>query len=125
MKLIANSWGNVVLLTLTISTGCIRGTSEEQKREIAIRSAKVDIQALANACRMYKSDTGVLPAHLDFIYSREQGGKGTNAYLVDRFEHDPWRNSYRLIYGTNELSILCSGPDKQWGTTDDLREDVQ
>ncbi|SRR5258705_11252 len=103
----------VLLLSLT-GFGCRRTTGEDKKQELSSKSAQLDIDSFIDACEQYQKDNGTLPAGPDGLY-------GKDAYLLKQRVLDPWGNRYKYAFATNRVAMESAGPDRQWGTDDDLR----
>ena len=102
---------------------CSKTTDDGKKAELLIKRVKVEIHTLVEVCENLRSDTGHFPAEVEFLYTKSQGGKGTNAYLWHRFDVDPWEKPFRFDFSTNHVAISSAGPDGRWDTEDDLHEE--
>jgi hypothetical protein len=112
-----------VIASFALISSCSKTTSDEKKAELLIKRARVEMHTLIVVCEDYLTDTGHFPADVQYLYTKAQGGKGTNAYLWHRFDSDPWDKPFKFEFQTNHVVISSSGPDSRWNTEDDLQEE--
>ena len=104
------------VLTLLISIGCRRTTGEHKKQELILKAAQLDIDSFIGACEQYRKDNGSLPDGPKGLYGKDE-------YLIQQRVVDPWGNNYKYTFSTNGVAMESAGPDRQWGTADDLRRE--
>lgn len=83
--------------------------------------AETELKTIKNALQLYYLDHKRYPsinAGLDVLYKGDQDG---NKYLADS-PIDPWDAPYVMRNEQGSIVILSSGPDKEFGTQDDLQE---
>jgi hypothetical protein len=114
---------SVIIAGLALTASCSKTNREGKKAELLIKRAGVEIRTLLDVSANYRTDTGHFPADVECLYTKAQGGKGTNAYLWHRFDEDPWDKPFKFDFKTNHILISSSGPDGRWGTHDDLHEE--
>ena len=89
------------------------------------KSANVEIQTLANACKMYKINVGAFPGKLQDLNARPGGldqATWGGPYLEKPVVNDPWNRPYKYTANdrNNTVLIQSSGPDGQLGSEDDV-----
>ncbi|MFY9342397.1 MAG: S46 family peptidase [Planctomycetota bacterium] len=101
-----------------------RGTSEAGGRkakasaEELLHVARNDVVNYANAVRMYRAETGKLPASLQVLADKDGRGRS----YIEKVESDPWGSAYALLVEAdrNDWAVVSGGPDGTIGTADDV-----
>jgi len=107
----------IIVLT---TTGCASLQKSRDEAMISFTCAK--IKNLKSASEMYYLDTAKYPASLqDLIRNPGIEGWGGPYVSGEDITKDAWRTAlkYELVEGVPEIS--SAGPDKQFGTADDIR----
>src|SRR5258705_2065627 len=94
-------------------SGCTKGTTPEKTQELLRKRAELEMDSFIGASEQYEKDNGTLPAGPDGLYGKE-------AYLLQQRVLDPWDNRYKYTFATNRVAMESAGPDRHWGTDDDL-----
>lgn len=89
------------------------------------RAASVEVQTLADACKMYKLDVGAFPTSLADLVVKPSGidqGIWQGPYLEEAISADPWNRPYKYSPNdqTNQVMIQSGGADGQFGGQDDI-----
>lgn len=99
------------------------GGRARQARESA---AKADIEAnISLAIDLYEMDNGKYPENLDDLLTEPSDALNWDGPYLKKKPIDPWgKNYYYLAPGTHNshsYDLYSSGPDKQRGTADDIK----
>ena len=89
------------------------------------RAASVEVQTLADACKMYKLDVGAFPTSLNDLVVKPSGidqGIWQGPYLEEPITADPWNRPYKYSPNdqNNQVLIQSGGADGQIGGADDI-----
>jgi general secretion pathway protein G len=89
------------------------------------RAASVEVQTLADACKMYKLDVGAFPTSLNDLVIKPSGidqGIWQGPYLEEPITADPWNRPYKYSPNdqNNQILIQSGGADGQMGGADDI-----
>jgi hypothetical protein len=104
-----------------LASGCGGNSVHDKQTEMLVQRASIDMKTLIWACEEYKKDLGLYPTDVELIYTKDQSGKGQTKYVTDRIDIDPWELKYQFALNIGKPSIASAGPDRKWGTRDDLR----
>ena len=115
----------IIAVTIAVIVlGVIAAWSFLKWRNDAVRRsvAKEDIQQICSALKMYRLLTGQCPTTTQGLKALMQNPGVTNwqAFLDPKIPLDPWGTPYRYTTTTNGFEIRSAGPDKAFGTADDL-----
>lgn len=99
------------------------GGRARQARESA---AKADIEAnMALALDLYEMDNGEYPANLDALLTKPGDATKWSGPYLKKKPLDPWEKEYYYlspgINNPHSYDLYSSGPDKQRGTSDDIK----
>lgn len=100
----------VVLVILGMIAGAIGYNVIGQQRDASIRSAGLDVKAIANAVDMYQVKNSKLPDSLQDLVPNE----------IRTIRKDPWNNDYVYVKSGNSYEVYSYGPDKVQGGGDDI-----
>lgn len=103
----------VVLVILGMIAGAIGYNVIGQKKDADIRSAGLDVKAIANAVDMYQIKNSKLPESLQDLVPNE----------IRTIRKDPWQNPYVYVKSGVGYEIYSYGPDKVQGGGDDITSD--
>lgn len=86
---------------------------------------QAELKTIKNALHLYYLDHQSFPSANIGLDLLAKGDSQGNVYLAD-MPIDPWGMSYELReLPPNNLIVLSAGPDKQFGTDDDVTEKVR
>ena len=86
-------------------------------------SARLDVEMLSKSAALFETKVGRLPTSLSQMAPPECPKGACVLTVVPR---DPWGTKYRLVADTHgQQRIQSAGPDKAWGTTDDIESLVR
>jgi general secretion pathway protein G len=92
-----------------------------RKREAEIASAKGSIAGISEAVDLYETDNGNLPDSLNALITKGSEQNWNGPYIRDgKVPVDPWGSTYQYTKKDNNYEIRSAGPDKSFGTTDDV-----
>jgi general secretion pathway protein G len=101
----------VVLVILGMVMGAIGWNVMGQLKDANIKTALLDVKAIANAVDMYQIKHSKLPDSLDQLVPSE----------LREVRKDPWQNAYVFVKaGEAGYEVLSYGPDKTQGGADDI-----
>jgi general secretion pathway protein G len=101
----------VVLVILGMIAGAIGWNVMGQLKDANIKTAGLDVKAIAGAVDMYQVKNSKLPDSLEVLVPSE----------LRELRKDPWGNAYTYIKSGAEGYDVCSyGPDKNQGGGDDI-----
>lgn len=101
----------VVLVILGMIMGAVGYNVMGQMRDANIRTARLDVGAIANAVEMYQvKNSGRLPESLDALVPNE----------IREIRNDPWGNPYVYVRQGDSFEVYSYGPDKSQGGGDDI-----
>lgn len=100
----------VVLVILGMIAGAIGYNVIGQKKDADIRSASLDVKAIANAIDMYQIKHSKLPESLQDLVPNE----------IRTIRKDPWQNEYVYVKSGTGYEVYSYGPDKVQGGGDDI-----
>jgi general secretion pathway protein G len=101
----------VVLVILGMIVGAIGYNVLGQLKDANIKSAGLDVKAIANAVDMYQIKHSKMPDSLDQLVPSE----------LSTIRKDPWQNPYVYVKnGETSYDIISYGPDKVQGGGDDI-----
>lgn len=101
----------VVLVILGMIMGAVGYNVMGQMRDANIRTAGLDVKAIANAVEMYQiKNSGRLPDSLETLVPNE----------IREIRKDPWGNTYVYVKQGDSFEVLSYGPDKSQGGGDDI-----
>lgn len=90
--------------------------------------ARVDMNALSLALESHRIDTGQFPSQphgLQSLLNQIQNTPGWNGPYFKYLPPDPWQTPYQYLYpgvhNTGSYDLSSAGPDKKFGTADDVR----
>lgn len=90
------------------------------KSTLAARIAKsqTDVKLLADAVRIYFARTSKLPESLAVLAEKDKRGRSQ----IEELPKDSWGQPYELAQGDTprEFQVISTGPDKRYGTDDDI-----
>ena len=84
-------------------------TRQSAAHSTNIRSATLDVKAIASAVDMYQIKHGQLPDTLQALVPRE----------IKEIRSDPWGDDFVYLRSGNDFEIRSAGPDGVPGTADD------
>jgi len=106
----------VVLVILGMVMGAIGWNVMGQLKDANIKTALLDVKAIANAVDMYQIKHSKLPDALDALVPNE----------LREIRKDPWQNAYVYIKsGEANYEVLSYGPDKVQGGSDDISSNAK
>ena len=92
-----------------------------RKREAEISSAKGSIAGISVGIDLYETDNGQLPESLNNLITKGSENNWNGPYMRDgKVPMDPWGTAYQYNKKENSYEIRSAGPDKSFGTTDDV-----
>lgn len=101
----------VVLVILGMIMGAVGYNVMGQMRDANIRTAGLDVKAIANAVEMYQiKNSGRLPDSLSVLVPNE----------IREIRKDPWGNDYVYVKQGDSFEVYSYGPDKSQGGGDDI-----
>lgn len=101
--------GVVIAASLVTLVGCKKSDDDGRERDAL---AKANVTMVAGVVARYRdSQDGGCPPDL---------GAMRDAGLVDTPPTDPWGNAYAVKCSPDASETSSAGPDKQWGTADDI-----
>lgn len=100
----------VVLVILGMIMGAIGYNVFGQLKEANIRTAGLDVKAIANAVDMYQVKHNRMPNSLQDLVPTE----------IRELRKDPWGNAYVLVPQGADYEVISYGPDKAAGGGDDI-----
>jgi general secretion pathway protein G len=101
----------VVLVILGMIAGLVGYNVMGQMKDAYVRTATLDVRAIANAVDMYQVKHQRLPDSIDALVPNE----------IKEIRHDPWGNAYVYVKSGNDgYEVLSYGPDKTQGGGDDI-----
>jgi len=100
-----------ILLTAGLATySTVQNTAMKKAAQIELRQYQIAIQT-------FKVDSNTLPSS-----SKELLEKG---YITKELLTDPWNTEYRIENTSeNTIKIISAGPDRRFGTKDDITEET-
>ncbi len=100
-----------ILLAAGLATySTVQNTAMKKAAQIELRQYQIAIQA-------FKVDSGTVP-----LSTRELLESG---YITKELLTDPWNTEYRIEESSeNTIKIISAGPDKRFGTKDDIKEEI-
>jgi len=116
--------GLAVLGAAVVSLSVKRSPSARRARHDPFALTQSDLSVFAMALEHYRSDVGHYPAYSDGGLLALISDPGETDWLgpyINVIQNDGWRRPY-FYDRTNGVPVLYSaGPDRQYGTADDLR----
>ena len=100
----------VVLVILGLIAGAIGFNVFSNLKEAQIKSAKLDLQGLANGVDLYHVDTGQWPDSLQQLIPK----------YIREIRKDPWGKDYSYVRAGDGYDVYSYGPDKAQGGGDDI-----
>ena len=100
----------VVLVILGLIAGAIGYNVFSQLKEAQIKTAKLDLQAIANGIDLYHVETGQWPDSLQQLVPK----------FVKEVHKDPWGSDYSYVRSGEGYTVYSYGPDKAQGGGDDI-----
>ena len=117
----------LVLVILGILAGIIIPRYPEQTKRAKVTTAKTQISAFQAALARYEIDTGEFPNSLEALIkqpSNTSEWKGPYLESETALPPDPWGTPYQYHkpgdHNVSSFDIVSAGPDKQFGTPDDV-----
>ena len=99
----------VVIVILGILTGLVVPRLMDRPEQARKQKARVIIESLETACKLYKLDTGAFPSSLDALVSGS-GRKG--GYLEKgRLPKDPWDGDFSYSPSGEDVEIWTTSKD--------------
>jgi len=86
--------------------------TEDIDSEMDLELAKIQAEMLVEAVEFFRVERGSLPGSLDVLV--KEGLMGT-------IPEDPWGGTYRMRKTGSGFVVESAGPDRQYGTSDDVR----
>ena len=100
----------VVLVILGLIAGAIGFNVFSNLKEAQIKSAKLDLQGLANGVDLYHVETGQWPDSLQQLVPK----------YIREIRKDPWGKDYAYVRAGDGYDVYSYGPDKTQGGGDDI-----
>jgi general secretion pathway protein G len=100
----------VVLVILGLIAGAIGFNVFSNLKEAQIKSAKLDLQGLANGVDLYHVETGQWPDSLQQLIPK----------YIREIRKDPWGKDYSYVRSGDGYDVYSYGPDKAQGGGDDI-----
>ena len=100
----------VVLVILGLIAGAIGYNVFQQLKDAQVKTAKLDLQAIANGVDLYHVDTGQWPDSLQQLLPK----------YVREIRKDPWGKDYSYVRAGDGYDVYSYGPDKVQGGGDDI-----
>jgi general secretion pathway protein G len=100
----------VVLVILGLIAGAIGFNVFSNLKEAQIKSAKLDLQGLANGVDLYHVETGQWPDSLQQLVPK----------YIREIRKDPWGKDYSYVRSGDGYDVYSYGPDKAQGGGDDI-----
>ena len=97
-----------IVLALSLLSCDARFKAAQQKQ------AQIDVQALASAAEVYRVDHSKEPC------PTVEKLRTTNTISEASKLTDPWDTTYRLVCTDTDVTATSAGPDKTFGTADDV-----
>jgi len=122
----------VVLLILGLLIGIVGPRLIGQGDEARVSAARIQIESIGSALKMYKLDNGVYPSTeqgLDALVNMPQTGtipkKWRKGGYMDKIPQDPWGNDYVYMFpgAHGDFDLFSYGADGVAGG-EDLNKDV-
>ena len=81
-----------------------------------------NLQTLRNALELFRHDCGRYPTTGETlrVLVEGYGVSGWRGPYIYNLTRDPWRASFRYVCPSGEVSLSSSGPDRVFGTPDDI-----
>ena len=100
----------VVLVILGMIAGAIGWNVMGNLKDASMRTAGLDVKAIANAVEMYQVKHSKLPESLEALVPSE----------LREIRKDPWQNAYVYVKSGENFEVVSYGPDKVSGGGDDI-----
>ena len=85
-------------------------------------SAKQSIASIESAIDLYEMDNGRFPDSLQNLVSKGSEPNWSGPYLKKAEQlNDPWGTQFQYTKSGNSYTIVSAGPDKAFGTADDVK----
>ena len=86
-----------------------------------VSAAKGSIAGISVAVDLYETDNGNLPQNLQSLITKGSEPNWNGPYLKDgKVPDDPWGTPYQYTAKENAYEVRSAGPDKSFGTGDDV-----
>jgi general secretion pathway protein G len=106
----------VVLVILGMVMGAIGWNVMGQLKDANIKTALLDVKAIANAVDMYQIKHSKMPDSLEQLVPSE----------LREVRKDPWQNGYVFVKsGETGYEVVSYGPDKVQGGGDDISSNAK
>ena len=100
----------VVLVILGLIAGAIGYNVFGQLKEAQIKTATLDLKAIANSVDLYHVETGQWPDSLGQLVPK----------FIRDLHKDPWGQEYSYVKSGDGYDVYSYGPDKAQGGGDDI-----
>ncbi len=112
----------VVVLILGMLVAIVVPNVRRHIEKARISTAKTDMATMGNAVQVFEMENKKLPISLEALTEPDPMlGEALLAYIPS----DPWDQPYEYRrLSRRKYEILCSGPDGESGTQDDLRHPI-
>ena len=104
--------GSAMMNEVRVVPGGPMAESDDLEAEMDLELAKIQAEMLVEAVEFHRVEKGELPASLDALV--KEG-------LMGSVPEDPWGGSYRLRAEAAGFVVESAGPDRQYGTPDDVK----
>ena len=105
----------VVLVILGMIAGLVGYNVMGQLKDANIKTATLDVRAIANAVDMYQVKHQRLPDSMEALVPNE----------IHDIRKDPWQNPYVYIKTGDGYEVISYGPDKSQGGADDISSNAK
>ncbi|HBA84824.1 MAG TPA: type II secretion system protein GspG [Verrucomicrobia bacterium] len=90
-------------------------------KQSQIGAAKGSISGMGVSVDLYETDNGNLPDSLNALVTKGAEPNWNGPYLKDaKVPNDPWGTAFQYTKKDNAYEIRSAGPDKSFGTDDDV-----
>jgi len=108
----------VVILGILASVAVVNLGGRTKRASIA--ATRLTIQSTGDAIRHFEVDNGAYPDSLDQLLNDTGQPTWQGPYLEKRLPLDAWGVGLSYSKSENSFVISSSGPDKQFGSADDI-----
>jgi general secretion pathway protein G len=109
----------LVVAILGILAGVVVVNFAGKGEKARIAAARTTIAAVCTALDAYEVDTGKFPSALTALRDNDGSPNWSGPY-VKSDPVDPWGTVLNYTVGENSYKVISAGPDKSFGTADDL-----
>ncbi len=109
----------VVIIGILAAVAVPRLTGRVKQSQIG--AARGSIAGMSVAVDLYETDNGNLPDGLNNLITKGAEPMWNGPYIKDgKVPEDPWGTAFQYTKKDNSYEIRSAGPDKSFGTEDDV-----